>query len=524
MYDIIFFTDDTNNIASLPPIGAYKCAHVLRKNGYKVLVVNHFSFFSEEELYQLIDLTVGEQTKLIGFSTTFLRSTNIVKIEGQPSPPYPEMPLDEVFPHGKEVENRVIKYCKEKNSTIKTLAGGAKAHPNFNNKNINYACIGYSEVSVVNLVNHLSRKEELKFSHKNIWGCTIVDDRFARSYDFANSDFEWLPEDVVNHQTLPLEVARGCIFKCKFCSYPLNGKQNLDFVKSEQQMEYELRRNYEEFGVSTYSFVDDTFNDHEDKLNMLLRVVKKLPFKLKFWGYHRLDLISTRPHTMDMLYDIGVKAMFFGIETLNPVSAKIIGKGYDRSKQIKMLETMRKKYNDDISLHGSFIIGLPEDTEKYALDTYQQILSQDIPLHSWNFYPLVIYRQNLTTYSSDIEKNFELYGYTEDSEANILAAKNTLFGFDKVVNWKNKNTSFHQVTKLSNFITKDSYESSRMHIAGQFAMTVSSMGDSRYDFETVRNTAFKDFNFYDIEENVRKKFVSDYKQKLFNIVAKKQQK
>ena len=175
-------------------------------------------------------------------------------------------------------------------------------------------------------------------------------------------------------------------------------------------------------------------------------------------------------------------------------------------------------------MHGSFIIGLPEDTEKYALDTYQQILSQDIPLHSWNFYPLVIYRQNLTTYSSDIEKNFELYGYTEDSEDNILAAKNTLFGFDKVVNWKNKNTSFHQVTKLSNFITKDSYESSRMHIAGQFAMTVSSMGDPRYDFETVRNTAFKDFNFYDIEENVRKKFVSDYKQKLFNIVAKKQQK
>jgi radical SAM superfamily enzyme YgiQ (UPF0313 family) len=30
-------------------------------------------------------------------------------------------------------------------------------------------------------------------------------------------------------KVLPIEIARGCIFKCKFCSYPLNGKQNLDF-------------------------------------------------------------------------------------------------------------------------------------------------------------------------------------------------------------------------------------------------------------------------------------------------------
>jgi radical SAM superfamily enzyme YgiQ (UPF0313 family) len=50
----------------------------------------------------------------------------------------------------------------------------------------------------------------------------------------------WLPTDVVNQQVLPLEVARGCIFRCKFCAYPMNGKQQLDFVRSESQLMYEL--------------------------------------------------------------------------------------------------------------------------------------------------------------------------------------------------------------------------------------------------------------------------------------------
>ncbi|CAB4133548.1 COG1032 Fe-S oxidoreductase [uncultured Caudovirales phage] len=520
MYDIIFFTDDTNNIASAPPIGAYKCAHVLRKNGYKCLVVNHFSAFTLDELYKLIDLTVDNKTKLIGFSTTFLKSIGITKIEGQPSPLYPELPVDQVFPHGKEIENQIIKYCRDKNSKIKTLVGGAKAHPNFNNKNIDYVCIGYSEVSVVNLANYLNNIEDLQFATKNIWGTIVLDDRFAKTYDFSNSDFEWLPEDVVNHKTLPIEIARGCIFKCKFCSYPLNGKQNLDFVKSEKQLDYELRRNYEEFGINTYLLVDDTFNDHEDKLNKMLRVVKQLPFQPKFWGYHRLDLISTRPHTMDILYDIGVRSMFFGIETLNPISAKIIGKGYDRKKQIKALETMRTKYDNDISLHGSFIIGLPQDTEEYAMDTYQQILNQTIPLHSWNFYPLIIFRQNLTTYASDIEKNFKSYGYEEIHElGESLIPNNSPIRFDKIINWKNQNTDFQRVTKLSNFITKNSYENAKMHVSGQFAMSIASMNHPVYNFETVRNTFFRDFNFYEVEEVVRKQFIEEYKQKLFAHLA-----
>lgn len=521
MYDAIFFTDETDNIASLPPIGAYKCAHVLRKNGYRCLVVNHFSSFSEQELIDLADIAISEQTKLVGFSTTFFKNIEVEKIEGQPTPRYTELPVNMIFPHGKKIEDKILKYFKSKNNNLKILVGGAKVHPNMNNKNVNYVMIGYSEVSVVNLMNHLCHYEELRHATKNLWGCIVIDDRLAKEYDFVNSDFEWLPEDVVNHKSLPLEVARGCIFQCKFCSYPMNGKQNLDFVKSEKLLAYELQKNYEEYGIANYLLVDDTFNDHEAKLHRLHKVIKTLSFQPIFWGYHRLDLIATRPQTIDLLYEIGVRSMFFGIETLNPVSAKIVGKGYNISKQIQTLEKLRRTYDNEISLHGSFIIGLPEDTEEHAIKTYESIVNQTLPLHSWTFHPFRLFRQDLVSYSSDIIKNYQKYGYYEEHNEDIVPhVQYAIKSYDKIMNWKNKNTSYERVSKLSNFIMKESYQSDQLHINGQFAVAVSSMNHPNYSFDTVRNTLFRDFNFHDIEVNVRDQFTKQYKQNLFAIINK----
>lgn len=523
MYDIIFFTDETNNIASVPPIGAYKCAHVLRTAGYRCLVVNHFSDFTYDELIKLADLVISDQTKLIAFSTTFLKSVEIVnKEEGKPTPLFSEMPANQIFPQGKTIEQNTINYFKSLNPKLKILVGGTKANPNWNSKLVDYVCIGYSEISIVNLLNHLTYGEALRHSLKNLWGCIIIDDRLAKTYDFVNSDFEWLPEDVVNHTTLPLEVARGCIFQCKFCSFPMNGKQNLDFVKSENNLVYELQKNYEEFGITRYTLVDDTFNDNVEKLKRLHRVIKKLPFQPIFWGYHRLDLLATRPHTINLLYDIGVRSMYFGIETLNPVSAKLIGKGYNSSKQLQTLEYLRKNY--DISLHGNFIAGLPEDTEENNLKVFENLINQNIPLHSWGYTPLIILRENSSTFSSDIMRNYKSYGYYEIDNKGIKAEHkqyNIANNEDIVINWKNKYTSYERVIKLTNYITKESMNSDKLHIAGQFAIAIASMNHPSYSFDTVRNTLFKNFNFHNVEVDIRKNFVDTYKNSLFQILESK---
>jgi radical SAM superfamily enzyme YgiQ (UPF0313 family) len=510
MYNAIFFTDETNNIASIPPIGAYKCANVLRKNGYTCLVVNHLSAFTTEELKKLIDLAITDQTKLIAFSTTFLRSVQITKIPGEPTPEYPDLPANTIFPQGKEVEDLFVEYVKIRNPKIKFAAGGTKVNSNYANKNIDYVCLGYSETSILNLMNHLCHNTKLTHAIKNVWGVTVIDDRYAKDYDFVNDVMTWLPEDVVNHRTLPLEVARGCIFKCKFCSYPLNGKQNLDFVKCDNSLRYELEKNYAEHGISQYLLVDDTFNDHEDKLLRLQSIVDSLPFRPTFWGYHRLDLIATRPHTVQTLHNIGIRAMYFGIESMNPATAKIIGKGYNRDKQIETVQRLRSDY-PDVSLHGSFIVGLPEETPAQIHETAEQLLSQSIPLHSWQFHPLYIVKPQYAFNRSDIDENFEQYGYTD-------------IGSDtKFVNWRNQYFDFASAQQTASSIMSKSYRSDHYHVPGLLAITVAGMQHPGLDFNTVKSTCWAKFDFNNVEDTARIHFLQEYKQKLFNIVAKKQQ-
>jgi radical SAM superfamily enzyme YgiQ (UPF0313 family) len=206
----------------------------------------------------------------------------------------------------------------------------------------------------------------------------------------------------------------------------LTGKKKFDFIKNSDLLSQELLDNWEKYQVSDYYVLDDTFNDNEYKLNLLLTAVKKLPFRPNFWSYTRLDLLTTRNH-VDLLYEIGLRSMYFGIETLNPTTAKIIGKGFDRERQIDTVRYIRDRY-PDIRMHGSFIIGLPQESIESVTDTFNRCFDQDIPLHTYRFHQLIIKRPQYKSWSSEIERDFEKFGYLDLSENKQ----------SKFVNWKNK--------------------------------------------------------------------------------------
>jgi hypothetical protein len=506
MFNVIIFTDTTDNIVSIPAIGPYKCAHVLRKSGYSCLVVNHLCEFSFEEITDLLDIALGAETFLIGFSTTFLRSTQIERDPHRPTPPYPELGPETVFPQGKEFENQVFDYVRKCYPNIKTVAGGTKTNFNFTNKNIDYVCLGYSEASIINLANHISKGETLHQAQKNIWGITVIDDRFAPSYEFANEDMVWTDVDVVNHMCLPIEIGRGCVFKCKFCSFPMNGKQTLDFVKSAKMLQKELQYNYDHFGTTHYQIVDDTFNDHQEKLDMIHDVIKKLTFSPKFWAYSRLDLLHTRQNTIQQLHDIGLRGFFFGIESLNPKSARFVGKGYDFSKSVETIKHIRNNFKD-ISMHGSFIVGLPYETVDQVTATFNRLLSQDIPLHSWKFYPLMIEETSGCSFPSDIAKNYQSYGYTKIGNISPV-----------FVNWKSDLMTWQQANDLADKFMTLSRQSENFKLESSLAFPLTTMG---YKLEELVGTPFKDFNFNDCEYNVRPAFIRQYKEKLFSLIRNK---
>jgi hypothetical protein len=507
-YDAIFFTDITDSIGgALPPIGSYKCAHVLRKNGYRCLVVRMVSWYEMDELKHLMDQVLTDCTKLIGFSTTFLRQKIF-----DPDKGYQYEPLnnDRVFSQGKDFENKFIDYCRKLNPKIKFLAGGSRASEGWQNRNMDYAFIGFSEVAMVNLMDHLAKNTELKYNKKNIWGVTIMDDRLASSYDFTHDRMEWLPEDVVNAKSLPIEIGRGCIFRCKFCSYPMNGKKTLDFVKLPDLLCHELEENFAKYGIRDYMIVDDTFNDHVEKLKALADMAQKLPFQPRFWGYHRLDLICTHPETLPMLNDIGVRALFFGIETLNQQTGRIIGKGFDRRRQIDMIQHIRKTY-PDMSLHGSFIAGLPHESLTSMELTYRMLQNQEVPLHSWMINGMRINLQ--TQFKSEIEQNWEKYGYKDLGKDNKLGGKISPL----LINWINEHTTFEHVLNLAREVMLESAGNPAMHVTGQLSMQIGAIGADGFDFKTNANTIYQNLDFHKVENNFFL-HVQEYKQKLLDRV------
>ena len=254
--------------------------------------------------------------------------------------------------------------------------------------------------------------------------------------------------------------------------------------------------------------VDDTFNDHEQKLDMLYDMIKSLSFEPVFWAYIRLDLLHTRKHTIDRLYDMGLRGLFFGIESLNPASAKVVGKGYDFKKSIESIRYIRKTYAD-MFMHGSFIVGLPHDTIESVTDTYERLMSQDIPLHSWRFFPLMLDEASKTTFTSDFSKNWQKYGYTKVGMVS-----------DTHIDWVNEHMTFTQAFELVKGFMDKSMASDHWYVESSFAFTLATMG---YDLITVATTSYKKFDWHHCERNVRPAFVEEYKRKLLSLVVEKTQ-
>jgi radical SAM superfamily enzyme YgiQ (UPF0313 family) len=468
MFDVILFTGVTEMPHS-KPLGAYNCANALRSAGYSCLVVDHIQTYTSAELAKLLKV-VGTKTFLVGISTTFIAKEQIATI---------------------------LDLCPD----TKIVVGGANVNLQESNTTINYAVLGYAENSIVNLANHLAKGTPLENSHKNLWGVVIIDDRMAKGYDFANSSIVWEPYDVVNQTTLPLEVARGCIFKCKFCSYPMNGKKQLDFIKDESVLIRQLEDNYQKYGIYRYTIIDDTFNDNNYKLTKMLEAIKKLSFQPEFWAYTRLDLIAAdAERNADLLYNIGLRSTFFGIETLNRDSGSIIGKGGNIKKQIDAVKLIRNKYQDNLRMHGNFIIGLPRESMLSCTDTFYKLMNQELALHSWYFQALRITNPNRFAWNSEITLNYKDYGYSipDRQEADW-------------VEWKNEYTNFADAEKLAVRFNQLSSASSSTFEHVNRGWADQTLGYTRTDAENKSNGRL---------ELKQKEFIAAYKQQLLDQLTK----
>lgn len=404
-FHVIILTDVITEFRS-KPLGAYTIANVLRMQGYKVLVIDYISKIDTQELLALLKKIITKDTLFLGYSSTFF--------------PFLGYSNTSIFPLSDANIKLINQTAKDLNPSISVLLGGVYARrlTTYNLENndtlgFTHVMYGFAEVMIVDFTKSLEQKRIPRFSNKSNGLYVIEYNVTSDGFDFKNYKHTWDETDFVfQNEALPIELGRGCIFKCKFCSYPLIGKDPRDtsYIRDEEVVLAEVLENYERFKTTTYLVVDDTFNERDEKLEVLLRVRDRSKLDLNFTGYNRIDLIARRPQQLSMLKDLNFNGLFFGIESMNYESAKAIGKGIKPEEITETLHKIKASFNNKVTISAGFIIGLPYETPETFYKWFREVRDPNYPIDSVILNFLGIYKTS--TSSSDFYDNPEKFGYT----------------------------------------------------------------------------------------------------------------
>lgn len=441
--------------------GAYQLASWCRSFGYSVKVIDFCNFLTTEELVSITEDYIDNDTIAIGINSGFwtlgVFEENGVLQRGCSEPSW----LLSAKP-----------IVKEKYPKLEWLLGGA----NSARTTIKGDYIRFHQYGENQLIKWLDEK-----TNTNIPRPEFDIKNFVKQYDESDK--------IKSHEVLSIELGRGCIFKCKFCDFPMIGKKRGTYERSQSDIYAELMYNYEHFGTTKYFYTDDTVNESENKVKMLADIAQSLPFEIEWMGFLRADLIWSKPQTAQWLKDSGLKSAYFGIETFNNQSSKVIGKGWSGSHARNWLLGMKDTWRD-INWDLSMITGLPGWTPDELIENTTFMIEND--MHCWNFYSLDI-RPNRSIsnwHHSEFDIHYEKYGYR--------------FNENDMYNWIMGDITREEVERLSTEANEISYKHKK--IAGWELGLLSNYTTSMAELMNIKSV---DFN-YDAITQKSKIFLREY--------------
>ena len=184
-------------------------------------------------------------------------------------------------------------------------------------------------------------------------------------------DYCLTEKDILNFET-----RLGCKFNCTFCSYEFRNAKKVKDSSCETLYEF-FKQAKDEYGITHFSCVDDTFNEDDDKIDNLYNAVTKLDYVPTIVGYSRFDVMLAKQHQVEKLDKMGFHGHFFGIESLHPVANKKIRKGTDKEKAFEFLRMLKQDYPHWHKC-SAYIIGLPEEPFEHIMEVMKVFTSEKL--------------------------------------------------------------------------------------------------------------------------------------------------
>jgi hypothetical protein len=408
-------------------ISGFRLRTAAARAGFNILIIDYVGDLNTDQIVQIIEKHNTGSLKFLGFSTSWIENTN-----------------KNAF---KWYNYEFFKLVKEKFSNLLLISGG---HDVVNRRELlhysDYHFHGYSDntfVEFLKLINNQSYNLTLS-ENKTLFNGKFIDSNKTNPVgDPDEIETVLLPEDnFLSFQPVPIEISRGCIFRCSFCRHPFQGKKEYDsYQRTPESIARELARNYELFGTTRYTVMDDTFNDSIEKLDRLKKAIEiaKLP-DFQFVAYIRPELLVTKPEMIPMLTDMGLRGAFFGVESFNATARKSIGKGIDVQR---VIDAGYKLADAGALIHASLIVGLPGESKEEIIEAQKYLIGGKSPFRSWIWQALGIRNEgiNVAEAKSMFDKRPEDYGYTIPLNSN---------------QWKNEHFTFVSATELTKKLNEHS--------------------------------------------------------------------
>jgi len=407
--------------------GAHRIATYLRQHEMDVEVVDFAAHWDLELLKEFTRKSVKPTTLFFGFSI--------------------------FFSFWNQTLSDFSAWLKVEYPNIKTVAGGQSILDS-SLTNIDIWVDSYGEEAMLAVVKNLAGNSSagLKFSVEHFGDKKVI--KALESYPAYNlKDYANILEarDFVEPwEWLTVEFSRGCKFSCAFCNFPVLGVKE-DTSRSQESFEYEMKHNYDMFGVNRYYVADETFNDRVEKITKFADVVERLNFDTFFSGFIRADLLS-QPNMIEELSRMNFGGQFYGIETFDRQSGKVIGKGLDPDKVKNLLldtknyfKSQNKTYRGTISL----IVGLPYDTEDHW-NNNRDWLTKNWMSESVSIFPLGVGKSESTN-QSKFSQNLKKYGLRETSTRtyqHMEFIKNPMYNKTEIM-WEHDSMNIYQARQIA---------------------------------------------------------------------------
>jgi anaerobic magnesium-protoporphyrin IX monomethyl ester cyclase len=166
-------------------------------------------------------------------------------------------------------------------------------------------------------------------------------------------DYRLFPKEEIG-EMVSLRTAKSCPFSCAFCGFPQRAGQYT--YMGLEAVERELNA-LKELGVTTLTFLDDTFNVPKKRFREILQMMIRNGYGFKWNSFYRSD--HGDAETIRLMGESGCEGTFLGVESGSDKMLKLMNKTSRRINYQQAIPLMREA---GIASYASLIFGFPGET------------------------------------------------------------------------------------------------------------------------------------------------------------------